>query len=168
MTRALCLPSPLHHALFIFSAFFLFFFSPPFHQKDHAWSTARSRCRGVYWWVGGWGGVERVQSSSHVGLMRFLGQSGPRGDVSLLAKEGTETSCCCSCSCCLSSCSLIRPVKRPSSLFPPLFFSPFSPLLFFTLVFSLPLSLAGTQRRAAGKQTNWPTGEAPVVRLGSR
>lgn len=161
-------PLALAPCAFHFLCVFSIFLFPPFHQKDHAWSTARSRCRGVYWWVGGWGGVERVQSSSHVGLMRFLGQSGPRGDVSLLAKEGTETSCCCSCSCCLSSCSLIRPVKRPSSLFPPLFFSPFSPLLFFTLVFSLPLSLAGTQRRAAGKQTNWPTGEAPVVRLGSR
>lgn len=102
-----------------------------------------------------------MQFSSHVGLMRFLGQSGPRGDVSLLAKEGTETSCCCCCSRCLSSCSLIRPVKRPSSLFPPLFFSPFSPLLFFTLVFSLLLSLAGTQRRAAEKR---PTGRQVRLR----
>lgn len=103
-----------------------------------------------------------MQSSSHVGLMRFLGQSGPRGDVSLLAKEGTETSCCCSCSCCLSSCSLIRPVKRPSSLFVSSVFLSLLPSAFFHASFlSPPLSLAGTQRRAAEKR---PTGRQVRLR----
>lgn len=93
-------------------------------MKDPAWSITLSRCCGN----GGLGGLK--EHSAYVGHVRFLSQSRARGEVSLLAKEATETSCLSCCSIYFSGCSVICPINQPSSLFSPLF----STVL--TLVFS--------------------------------
>lgn len=116
----------------------------------------------------GWGGVERVQSSSNVGLMRFLSQSGPRGDVSLLAKEGTETSLLLQLQ--LLPLQLLPHPSCQTSLFivSSSVFLSLLPSAFFHASFLSPPLSRRHPATSSGKETNWPTGEAPVIRLGSR